>query len=101
MSQITVDGALASQLGNLEHHMEIVDPTGRVLGRFFPIATFDHDTEIVDSTGRVLGRFFPKFDLTQWEPTEPFLSEEELERRLNSPGKRHTTAEVLARLEKL
>jgi hypothetical protein len=50
---------------------------------------------------QVLGRFFPKVDLSNYEPLEPQVSEEELDRRSKSKGKCYTTAEVVAYLESL
>jgi hypothetical protein len=57
--------------------------------------------ELCDESGRVLGRVLPTVDLSQYEPTEPQISEEEIERRCQSKGKRYTTKEVLDYLEKL
>ena len=57
--------------------------------------------ELCDESGRVLGRFLPVFDLAQYEPLTPQVSEEELRRRELSRKKRYTTAEVLVYLEKL
>jgi hypothetical protein len=48
-----------------------------------------------------LGRFIPALDPSQYEPLQPQISDEELQRRRNSNEKRYTTAEVLAYLEKL
>jgi hypothetical protein len=57
--------------------------------------------ELCDESGQVLGRFLPTVDLSQYEPLEPQVSEEELERRSRSNEKTYTTAEVLAYLEKI
>ncbi len=57
--------------------------------------------ELCDESGEVVGRVFPMLDLSQYEPLEPQISNEEMERRLRSNEKRYTTAEVLAYLEKL
>ena len=57
--------------------------------------------ELLDLSGQVLGQYIPAVDLSEYEPFEPQISEEELERRMNSNEKRYTTAEVLAYLEKL
>src|SRR5947209_4736535 len=51
--------------------------------------------------GRTLGCFVPLIDMSQWEPVTPEVSEEELDCREKSKEKCHTTAEVLAYLEKL
>jgi hypothetical protein len=78
MSRVLVDEALRAKLQN-----------------------FSRPLELCDESGRVLGRLFPAVDLSQYEPWEPPISEEELRRREQSNEKRYTTAEVLARLEKL
>lgn len=65
------------------------------------LLNFSHPLELCDETGRVLGRVIPTVDLSQYEPLEPQVSEEELDRREQANEKRYTTAEVLAYLEKL
>jgi hypothetical protein len=55
--------------------------------------------ELCDESGRVVGRVFPTIDLSQYEPWEPPISEEELRRLEQSDEPRYTTAEVLARLK--
>lgn len=77
MSQIIVDTALSSKLGQQFHPVELCDPDGRVLGQFIP-----------------------KIDLSQYEPLEPQVSEEELDRREQST-EWYTTEEVLAYLKSL
>jgi hypothetical protein len=57
--------------------------------------------EVCNEAGQVLGRLIPTVDLAQYEPWEPPISEEELQRREQGNEKRYTTAEVLAYLEKL
>lgn len=57
--------------------------------------------ELCDRDGRVKGHVFPVLDLSQYEPCEPPITEEELQRLEQSKEKRYTTAEVLAYLEKL
>jgi hypothetical protein len=78
MTRVIVDEVLRSKLHNLS----------------LPL-------ELCDESGRVLGRVFPAVDLSQHEPLEPQVSEEELDRRERANEKRYTTAEVLAYLEKL
>ena len=56
--------------------------------------------EIVDETGRVVGRVFPAVDLSQYEAWEPEFDEEQLQRREKS-DKWYTTAQVLAHLKSL
>jgi hypothetical protein len=56
--------------------------------------------ELCDEAGNVLGQFTPVLDLSQYEPLEPQVSEEELDRR-EQESEWYTTAEVLAHLEKL
>ncbi len=78
MTQIIVDAQLSTKL------QEAMQPV-----------------QLCNSQGQVLGRFIPLIDLSEWEPLSPDISDEELERRARSKGKRYTTAEVLAHLEKL
>ena len=78
MTQITLDASMSSRLNAVVRPVELCDPSGKVLGRFVPL-----------------------IDLSEWEPLSPDISEEELDRRAVSQEKRYTTAEVLARLEKL
>ncbi len=56
--------------------------------------------ELCDGSGRVVGRVFPVMDLSGYEPWEPPISEEELQRRERS-DKWYSTEEVLARLKSL
>jgi len=78
MTQIRIDADLSNKLNALAGAAELCDPSGKVIGRFVPVV-----------------------DLSEWEPVSPDVSEEELERRAKSTGKRYTTAEVLAHLENL
>jgi hypothetical protein len=78
MTQIILDGGLASKLNGVFQPVELCDPSGRVLGQFVP-----------------------RIDMSEWEPITPAVSEEELDRREKSNEKRYTTAEVIAYLEKL
>ena len=78
MTRITMDGALRSMLHNLSQPLELCDEAGRVVGRVLPV-----------------------HDMDQYEPREPQVSDEELDRRSRSDEKTYTTAEVLAHLEKL
>lgn len=57
--------------------------------------------ELCDESGRVLGRVFPSMEFYSYGPLEPQVSEEELDRRERANEKHYSTAEVLARLEKL
>ena len=77
MTRIIVDQSLRNRLNNLSEPVELCDESGRVLGRLFPSA-----------------------DMSQYEPLEPQVSEEELDRRESAQEKCYTTAEVLAHLEK-
>jgi hypothetical protein len=61
---------------------------------------FNEPVEICDEKGQVLARVTPVDDLSQYEPCEPQISEEELERRGRS-NKWYTTDEVLAHLKSL
>jgi len=78
VTQIKLDSTLAIKLHELTQVVELCDPSGRVLGRFVPT-----------------------MDMSEWEPISPDVSEEELDRRALSQGKRYTTDEVLAYLEQL
>lgn len=78
MTRIILDASVSSQLHSLGQRAELCEPTGQVIGRFIPL-----------------------IDLSEWEPLSPDVTEEELDRRAKSNEKRYTTAEVLARLEKL
>jgi hypothetical protein len=77
MNEITLDAALASKLEGLTQPVQVCTPTGRVLGQFIP-----------------------ELDLSEWEPVEPDLSEEELAQREQST-EWYTTDEVIAHLESL
>ena len=57
--------------------------------------------ELCDKSGHVLGCFVPALDPKLYDGLEPQISPEELQRRKQNKGKTYTTAEVLARLEKL
>jgi hypothetical protein len=57
--------------------------------------------ELCDESGQIVGRVFPTVDLSQYEPLEPQINQEEIRRRKQSKEKSYTTAEVLAYLEKL
>jgi len=57
--------------------------------------------ELCDANGRVVGQFFPQPNPAEYEGLEPPFSPEELNERRKLKGKRYTTAEVLAYLEKL
>jgi hypothetical protein len=65
------------------------------------LAGITRPVELSDEAGRVIGRFFPQVDLSRYEPLDPQVSEEELNRRAASTERTYTTAEVLAHLETL
>lgn len=80
MSKYTLDAAVCQSLGSLTQPVELCDPSGHVVGKFYP-----------------------QIDLSEWEPVdpnEPEVTDEELRRRVETEP-RYTTAEVLAYLEKL
>jgi len=68
-------------------------------------ATRLHDVrgtvDLCDPSGRLLGRFVPAPDPSEWEPMIPDATEGELDRREESNERRYSTADVLARLERL
>jgi hypothetical protein len=78
VTRIILDAAMQQKLNNLAEPLELCNESGRVLARLTPV-----------------------LDLSQYEPLEPQVSEEELRRRSQSDEKTYTTAEVLAYLEKL
>jgi hypothetical protein len=76
MTQIVLDAALRSKLYDLKQPLELCDESGRILARLVPV-----------------------LDSSDFEPVEPQLSAEELQRRRGEPE--YSTAEVLAHLENL
>jgi len=76
MTQVIVDDLLRSRLQNLTHPLELCDASGRVVGRVFPAE-----------------------DASEYDLSQPPLSQEETDRLLGE--RRYSTAEVLAHLEKL
>ena len=77
MTRIIVDETLKSKLHNLSEPLELCDEAGRVLGHVYPAV-----------------------DLSQYEPWEPEMSEEELQ-QLEQSDKWYSTEEVLAHLKSL
>ena len=77
MIRIVVDDALRSKLRNFSEPLELCDESGRSLARVVPLE-----------------------DLSQYEPWEPSISEEELRRREQSDTW-YSTEEVLAHLKSL
>jgi hypothetical protein len=75
MTKIIVDETLRSKLHNLRQPLEFCDESGRVLGNFLPAP-----------------------DLSDFEPCDPEISEEELRQREESSDW-YTIQEVLARLQ--
>jgi hypothetical protein len=76
MSQIIVDAAMRMKLTNLSRSVDLCDESGIVIARLVPV-----------------------LDQSQFEPVEPIISAEELQRRRQEPD--FSTAEVIAFLEKL
>jgi hypothetical protein len=72
MSQIVIDAAILQRLQQVQTTVELVDPAGKVVGHFVPATS---------------------------PPEEPYISEEELQRREAEGGGR-SLAEILADLEK-
>ncbi len=77
MTRIIVDAALRERLGGL---------TGQV--------------ELCDEAGHVLAKVVQVLDPALWEPVTPDITDEELQRRIDNPGKYYTTAELLAMMRK-
>jgi hypothetical protein len=61
----------------------------------------DQTVELIDESGTVIGLFTPKIDPDDYEGLGPDISEEELQRRMNSKEPRYSTADVLRHLERL
>ena len=99
MTKVVVDATLRSKLHGLAEPLELCDESGDVLGHVFPTGERKeaamtrvvvdaglrrqlHDLteplELCDESGEVLGRILPTVDLSQYEPWEPPISEEEL-----------------------
>jgi len=78
MTRVFLDADSATRLYDVNHTVELCDPSGRVLGCFIPVS-----------------------DLSEWDPMIPEVTEDELDRREQSGDKRYSTAEVLAHLGKL
>ena len=77
MTKVIVDAALRSKLHNLTEPLELCDESGQPLARVMPLP-----------------------DLSHYEPWEPPIREEELQRREQS-DKWYTTEQVLAHLKGL
>jgi hypothetical protein len=77
MTRIRVDAALRQKLGGLTSEVELCDEAGNVLAKVVPVP-----------------------EQVIWDPLTPDISEEELQRRIQNPGKYYTTAELLAMMRK-
>jgi hypothetical protein len=77
MTKIIVDDALLAKLQNLKDTIHLCDGAGKIVGIVNPV-----------------------LDPDEYGPLEPQITKEEADRRFNEE-KRYSTAEVLARLEKL
>jgi hypothetical protein len=75
MNRVILDADLRSKLGDLSEPLELCD-----------------------ESGRVLGRLFPSVDLSAYEPWEPPIDEQELQRREQST-EWYTTPQVIERLK--
>ena len=78
MDRITLDSAL---VGKLRQAISSID--------------------VCDEDGNVIGFFTPRIDSSEYENIELDISDEELQRRINSKEPRYTTAQVLRHLESL
>jgi hypothetical protein len=78
MTRVIVDEFLLGKLHNLSEPLELCDENGKLLAHLTPVAR-----------------------LPRYEPSEPQVSEEELDRRERSNEKRYTTEQVLKYLENL
>ena len=77
MEKIIIDTSTLAKLGHLREQYEICDASGRLLGRFFPVA-----------------------DRTLYDEIQKDIIEEELDRR-SQATEVYSTAEVLRHLEQL
>ena len=77
MIRVVLDATLKNKLHNLKEPLELCDESGRTLARVTPLP-----------------------DLSQYEPWEPPIAEEELRRRELS-DEWYTTEQVLAHLKNL
>jgi hypothetical protein len=82
MARIVLDANQVQQLYSSAGRVELCDASGKVLAEALPVPR-------------------PLAELADWEPVTPDVSDQEIERRLNSKAKNLTTAEVLAHLRKL
>ena len=85
MEKVTLEGELRSRLAALAGEAELCDEQGRTLGYFVPAGGPPDDLE--------------RRMMYAWART--LVSDEELERASNEPGPSLSTAELLARLERL
>jgi hypothetical protein len=119
MNRIVIGPKMQQELSGASQTVELVDPNGKLLGDFVPahhphhvigeiydcvivdpdiqqhLSNASQSLELCDSNGRVLGKFIPLVELQR----EPFISEEELQRRISQGGGRPLSA-ILADLEK-
>ena len=63
MTRVILDETLRDKLNNLSQPLELCDESGRVVARVFPV-----------------------MDLSEYEPCEPTISEEELRRMIRDAG---------------
>ncbi len=85
MIRITLDDEQKKKLLDAEGIVELCDASGRLLGKILP--------------GKALSSENPS--LEGWEPVTPPISEEELQRRINSQKPGITTEELKTRLREL
>jgi hypothetical protein len=81
MTKLTIDAELRKKLLNLTTPLELCDETGHVLARLTPSTPWN--------------------DPDNWVALTPEISEEELQRRLESDEPTYSTQEVLDRLRNL
>ncbi len=122
MRRVIVDDVVRSRLHDFVESLDLCDASGKIIGRLFPfdelpsnprarvvvdevlrnkLENLTQPLHLCDSSGLVLGRFVPTIELSEHDPWEPELSEEELRQEELSNEKRYTTAEVLAHLKSL
>ncbi len=77
MEKLTLDSAVLSALSEVDHQVQLCDPTGRTVGYFLPASEAEHE-------------------MYAWARGQ--FTDEELDRAANEPGGK-STAEILARLK--
>src|SRR4051794_26792002 len=81
MTRVTIDAEVRKKLMNFTKPLELCDKAGSVLGKLIPTT--------------------PETDPDTWIELTPAVSDEELQRRLNSDEPTNSTQEVIEMIKKL